>query len=83
MTWLFELHKGGLTEGMRFKVDVIDTWNMTITPVEGDFVTKKKDNYSFGDASGRSVALPGKAGIAIRAVRIGGATTLPSPPNGE
>ena len=33
---------------------------MTITPVEGEFVTKKKDNYHFVDANGRIVALPGR-----------------------
>ncbi len=82
-TWAFELYKRGLTDGMRFKVDVIDTWDMSITPVEGDFVTKKRDNYSFADASGRSVTLPGKAGIVIRAVRVGGATTHPSQSTGD
>ena len=70
--WVFSLYKRGLTDGMKFKVDVIDTWNMTITPVPGEFVTKKKDNYYFVDAQGRSVPLPGKPGIALRAVYVGG-----------
>ena len=51
---------------MRFKVDVIDVWDMTVTPVAGEFVTKKKDNYHFVDAQGRAVPLPGKPGIAVR-----------------
>lgn len=71
--WVFQLYKRGVTDGMRFKVDVIDTWNMTITPVEGEFVTKQKDGYHFVDAKRRSVTLPGKPGIAIRAIYIGGA----------
>jgi hypothetical protein len=50
---------------------VIDVWEMTITPVAGDWGTKK-DRYHFGDAQGRSVPLPGKAGIAVRVQRIGG-----------
>ena len=82
-TWPFELYKAGVTSGMHFKVDVIDTWDMTITPVEGDFVTKKKDNYSFGDANARSVTLPGKSGIALRIIRSGGATTHPSESPGD
>ena len=70
--WVFQLYKRGVTDGMRFKVDVIDTWNMTITPVPGEFVTKKKDNYYFVDAENRSVPLPGKPGIALRMIRVGG-----------
>jgi hypothetical protein len=75
--WVFQLYKRGVTDGMRFKVDVIDTWNMTITPVEGEFVTKRKDDYHFVDARGRSVPLPGKPGIAVRAVNIGGTADRP------
>jgi hypothetical protein len=75
--WVFQLYKRGVTDGMRFKVDVIDTWDMTITPVAGEFVTKKKDNYSFADAQSRSVPLPGKPGIAVRVINIGGATDRP------
>lgn len=75
--WVFELYKRGVTNGMKFKVDIIDTWNMTITPVEGEFVTKKKDNYNYMDMNGRSVALPGKPGIAIRAINIGGTADRP------
>lgn len=71
-SWKFQLYKAGVADGMRFKVDVIDTWNMTITPVDGEFVAKKRDNYSFADANGRSVTLPGKAGIALRIVRVEG-----------
>jgi hypothetical protein len=44
---------------------------MTITPVDGEFVAKKKDNYDFIDAQSRAVALPGKAGLVIRIRRIG------------
>lgn len=67
--WTFQLYKNGVAEGQRYKVDVIDTWNMTISPVEGDFVTKKLDAYHFVDASGRTVKLPGKPGMAIRVRR--------------
>jgi len=65
-SWTFQLPKSGLADGMRFKVDIIDTWAMTITPVEGEFVTKKKDNYYFADASNRSISLPSKPFLALR-----------------
>jgi Domain of unknown function (DUF5605)/Domain of unknown function (DUF5060)/Protein of unknown function (DUF4038) len=69
-SWPFELYKDRIKDGMRFKVDVIDTWGMTITPVDGEFVTKKKDNYHFADETGRAVALPGKPYMAVRIRRV-------------
>ena len=51
---------------MRFTVEVIDTWNMTISPLEGVFEIKKRDNYCFADKDGRSVPLPGRPYIAVR-----------------
>jgi hypothetical protein len=70
--WGFQLYKRGVTEGMRFQVEVIDTWNMTLTPVAGEFVAHKQGNYYFADARGRSVPLPGRPGIALRVRRVGG-----------
>ncbi len=78
--WPFELYKDRIKDGMRFKVDVLDTWNMTVTPVEGEFVTKKKDSYHFVDANGRAVPLPGKPYIAVRIRRVAGEPDAPSPP---
>jgi len=80
-SWTFELYKDHIKDGMRFKVDVINTWNMTITPVEGEFVTKKKDNYHFVDEKGRVVPLPGKPYIAARIRRVPDSTTMPPPPD--
>jgi hypothetical protein len=70
-TWPFQIYKNGVTDGLRFQVDVIDTWEMTITPVPGEFVTRKKDNYHFIDAQNRAVTLPGKPGMALRIRRLG------------
>jgi hypothetical protein len=44
---------------------------MTITPVAGEFVTKRLDNYHFVDQGERTIQLPGKPGIALRVRRIG------------
>ena len=68
--WRFELYKTGLKDGMPFKVDIIDTWAMTITPVDGVFVTKKKDDYTFEDKDGKSITLPGGPYMAIRIKRM-------------
>ena len=70
MSWPFELYKDRIANGMKFKVEVLDTWAMTITPVEGEFVTKKKDNYHFVDEEGRTVALPGKPYMALCIRRV-------------
>lgn len=69
--WEFSLYKNGVVAGQKYQIDVIDTWAMTITPVAGEFVTKKLDAYHFVDATGRKVALPGKPGMAIRVRRLG------------
>ncbi|MCE5184866.1 MAG: DUF5060 domain-containing protein [Planctomycetaceae bacterium] len=68
--WPFELHKAQIKDGMKFSVEVIDTWDMTITPVKGVFETKKRDDYAFADKDGRRVPLPGKPYIALRIRRI-------------
>jgi hypothetical protein len=69
-SWPFALFKTGLKDGMRFKVEVIDTWNMTITPVDGVFEIKKQDDYMYAEKTGRSVPLPGRPYMAIRIVRV-------------
>lgn len=69
-SWAVEFYKRDLADGMRFKADVIDTWQMTITAVEGVFTLKKKDDYTFADVNGRSIALPGKPYMALRFRRV-------------
>jgi hypothetical protein len=74
--WDFVLPKPPLgkgqppADGMKFKVEVLDTWDMTVSPVEGVFTLKKKDNYYYGDKDGRGVLLPGKPYMAIRIKRV-------------
>jgi hypothetical protein len=69
--WRFEIPSNGVADGMRFHADVIDTWNMTITPVPGEFTAVRRDAHSFVDRDGRPVPLPGQPGIAVRLVRAG------------
>jgi hypothetical protein len=65
-SWKFELFRTGLADGMKFAVEVIDTWNMTVTPVDGVFETKKRDAYFFDDKDHRSVPLPARPYLALR-----------------
>ena len=68
-----------LVDGMQFHVDVIDTWNMTITPVAGVFTIKARDQYGFADRDGRSIPLPGKPWLALRIRRVAGKPAAPAP----
>ena len=67
--WPFELYKAELADGMKFTVDVIDTWNMTITPIDDTFEVKRRDSYIFVDKDGRDVPLPGRPYMAVRIQR--------------
>jgi hypothetical protein len=68
--WRFVLPRNELAEGMRFRVDVLDTWNMTVTPVEGPFTVRQRDQYVFVDKDSRSVELPGRPWMALRITRV-------------
>ncbi len=47
-----------LGEVSEFRMEIIDTWNMTITPVEGTYRGRTK------------VKLPGKPYIALRMIKV-------------
>ena len=75
--WGFEIPKPApdqaqLADGAKFTAEILDTWNMTVTPVPGVLTLKQKDDSSYADANGRSIPLPGKPYIAIRIKRVGG-----------
>lgn len=76
-SWPVQIYRLALEDGMQFQADVIDTWNMTITPVDEPFTLKKLDRYSFGDRDGREVKLPGKPYMAIRLRWCGGPQPQP------
>ncbi len=69
-SWAFELPKAKLEAGMKFKAEILDTWNMTATPVQGVFTVRKKTDYCFGDAEGKSIGLPGRPYMALRIRRL-------------
>jgi hypothetical protein len=86
--WTFELPRDRLKAGMTFSVDVLDTWNMTTTPVDGPpFKLVKHGTYAFGAEGDRTIALPGKPWIAIRIRPVGDAkeatTGTSAPPAGN
>ena len=68
--WAFLLPDDDLRDGMRFKAELIDTWNMTITPVEQVFEVQRMDRYQFIEKSKSKITLPGKPYMALRLRRI-------------
>jgi hypothetical protein len=68
--WIFELPKDGLSDGETFKVDILDTWNMTITPVDHPFKIVRYSPYDFHVEGDAVIPLPGKPYIALRIRRV-------------
>ncbi len=70
--WKFELpaFKIDVPMGTKFRVEVIDTWNMTITPVEELYEITDKDRYHYTCNYNPKVELPGKKFMAIRIQRV-------------
>jgi hypothetical protein len=74
-SWEFKLPKAPqgkrqASAGMTFAAEVLDTWNMTVTPVPGTFTLAKIADYLIADQDGRSIPLPGKPYQAIRIKRV-------------
>jgi hypothetical protein len=73
--WHFSLprdppNKNALAAGMKFRVDVIDTWNMTVTPLDQIFTTAPSVTQSFGAEGQGKIDLPGRPYMALRVRRI-------------
>jgi hypothetical protein len=51
-----------------YRADIIDTWNMTVTPVEGVFRMAVRDRYNLQDPDRPAIALPGKPYVAVRLI---------------
>lgn len=67
----FVLPVKGLRKGMKFRADIIDTWNMTVTPVPDTFEIGEPPRYRVADVHNRVIRLPGKPYMALRIQRVG------------
>ena len=70
-TWTFNLPvKNGSFErigaGKKYKVEIIDTWDMRITPVPGVFETGAPNDYRVYDKEMKKIRLPLKPYLALR-----------------
>jgi hypothetical protein len=73
--WAVDLYRAGLSEGAQFTVDVLDTWNMTITPMDKPITLRRHNNYRYRAEGDVKVPLPGKPYMAIRMKRVPGTGT--------
>jgi hypothetical protein len=64
--WKFELPAAGLKEPMNLRVEVIDTWERTVTPVKGVFEARLEGRYRYTCAKTPVVRMPGKPYLALR-----------------
>jgi hypothetical protein len=75
-TWHFRLPIGFPGErpepGETFEVDVIDTWNMTVTPVGRRFTLDDVQRNDAYDRASAPVELPAGEALALRITRVGG-----------
>jgi hypothetical protein len=68
--WHFVLPKDTLSPGLQFHVDILDTWNMTITPIPRPFTLIKQSSYDFAAQGDDKITLPGQPYMALRITRI-------------
>ena len=70
---IFRLKNGlnkKLTAGKKFRVEIVDTWDMTIREVPFIFETAKENDYRLFDKELTKVRLPLKPYIALRITEV-------------
>jgi len=72
LEWPFQLPRAGLSAGMTFTAEILDTWNMTITPVDGTFKIIQDATYRYHAEGLKKITLLGLPYIALRIKRVAG-----------
>ncbi|MDA3614388.1 DUF5060 domain-containing protein [Polluticaenibacter yanchengensis] len=69
--WYFNIpKKNGPLGTAKYKAEIIDTWEMTITPVNEVFEVRSESDYRLIDINNKSIRLPDKPYLAIRLKKI-------------
>lgn len=69
--WQFSLpKKNGPAPGTKFRVELIDTWDMTVTPIAGTFETDAPDGYRLYEKQRKTIRLPLKPYLALRLTKV-------------
>ncbi len=74
-SWTFDLPSKNadydkLEPGTKFKIDIIDTWNMTITPYNEIFETGEVSDYRLYDIKNRKIRLPLQPYLLLRIIEV-------------
>lgn len=64
--WTFELPRAKWNGTLNLKVDLIDTWEMTVTPLDQVFNVKPQGDYRLTCEEHPRIPLPGKPYMALR-----------------
>jgi hypothetical protein len=64
---------------MKFCAELIDAWNMTITPIDGQFPVEVESRYRYNCPSHPTITLPGRPYIALRIMRVHDEQTAADP----
>jgi len=64
--WKVELPRTKLNGTLPLRAELIDTWDMTVKPLDGLFVFKPKDDYTLACEDHPTISLPGKPYVALR-----------------
>lgn len=65
-TWNVELPQAGVKDTLKLRVEVLDTWNNTVTPVRDEFTVKPNGRYRLIADPPVSITLPGTPYLALR-----------------
>lgn len=73
--WLFDLPAknadyGKIKEGTKFKVEIIDVWNMTVTGYPGVFEATAEKDYRIYDKDMKGVRVPGIPNVLLRITEV-------------
>ncbi len=68
--WVFSLPRYELEAGQTFRVEMLDTWEMTITPVSQEYRIIADTKYRYHAEGRATVKLPGKPHMALRITRV-------------
>lgn len=68
--WDVVLPGHGVEAAGPYRADVIDTWGMSVTAVDGVFTMARRSDYDVQDPGRPKLTLPGKQWMAVRLVRV-------------
>ena len=67
--WKVEIPRTKLNEPITFRVDLIDSWDMSVKRLDGTFTVKPRGDYTLACEDRPTIALPGKPYVALRLQR--------------